>query len=76
MATRPTIMLNNYLQSQGKVDALVWVESKSGTPQSLVWTSSAKIDGQVMGTGSAPTKAAAKEEAARQALAALEQAHA
>ncbi|KDQ63038.1 hypothetical protein JAAARDRAFT_188661 [Jaapia argillacea MUCL 33604] len=71
MTTRYTVELNNYLQGQGNVQSLSWVEASSGPSHAKVWTMTCKISGETKGTASATQKAVAKEEAAKQALKAL-----
>ncbi|KAJ7717485.1 hypothetical protein DFH07DRAFT_973572 [Mycena maculata] len=63
--------LNNYFQAQKASHTLSWVEYSTGPSHEIKWTVQCKISGEVKGTGVADSKAAAKEEAARQALVAL-----
>ncbi|KAJ6541929.1 hypothetical protein B0H19DRAFT_1381477 [Mycena capillaripes] len=64
-------MLNNYFQAKQATHTLSWAESSSGPSHEIKWTVQCKVSGEVKGTGVADSKAAAKEEAARQALVAL-----
>ncbi|KAJ7103112.1 hypothetical protein B0H15DRAFT_811003 [Mycena belliarum] len=61
--------LNNYLQGQKIIHTLSWSESSVGPSHEIKWTVQCKVSGVVKGTGVADSKSAAKEEAARQALA-------
>ncbi|KAK7063845.1 hypothetical protein R3P38DRAFT_2820763 [Favolaschia claudopus] len=63
--------LNNYFQGKGAPHAVSWVEHSTGPSHAVKWTVQCKVSGEVIGTGTADTKAAAKEEAAKEALAAL-----
>ncbi|KAJ7204489.1 hypothetical protein GGX14DRAFT_460660 [Mycena pura] len=67
MASSVTRM-NNYLQSKGQAHLLSWSESSSGPSNQIAWTIQCKVDGDVLGTGVADTKASAREAAASQAL--------
>ncbi|KAJ7687439.1 hypothetical protein B0H17DRAFT_1070214 [Mycena rosella] len=60
--------LNNYFQGKKASHTLSWSESSTGASHEIKWTVQCKVSGEVKGTGVADTKAAAKEEAARQAL--------
>ncbi|KAF8978317.1 hypothetical protein BDQ17DRAFT_1550578 [Cyathus striatus] len=66
--------LNNYLQEKQQSSLLAWVEQSSGPSHETTWTVQCKVDGQVLGTGKAATKQAAKDVAARQALQVLQSA--
>ncbi|KAH9997797.1 hypothetical protein BJV74DRAFT_826514 [Russula compacta] len=70
MATNlpPTVRLNNYLQSIGRLPSISYLEQDNGPTAENRWTVMVKIDGQIMGTCDAPRRAAAKEAAAVQAL--------
>ncbi|KAI0778650.1 hypothetical protein BD413DRAFT_510755, partial [Trametes elegans] len=68
---RYIVDLNNYLQKQGQLAALNWVETHVGAGNSIQWTVKCKLQGEVVGTGVSHQKGNAKEEAARQALVAL-----
>ncbi|KAF8201066.1 hypothetical protein K438DRAFT_1965594 [Mycena galopus ATCC 62051] len=48
-----------------------WAESSNGPSHETKWTVECKVSGEVKGTGVAASKAAAKIEAAKQALVAL-----
>ncbi|KAJ7269288.1 hypothetical protein B0H12DRAFT_31018 [Mycena haematopus] len=63
--------LNNYFQAKRAGHTVSWVESSSGPSHATKWTVECKVSGEVKGTGVADSKAAAKEEAAKQAVAAL-----
>ncbi|VDB86940.1 unnamed protein product [Peniophora sp. CBMAI 1063] len=63
-----TIALNNYLQGIGKLAALSWVDVTAGAQHSPTWTSTCKIDGRVIATGSGPLKHIARDEAADKAF--------
>ncbi|KAI8981197.1 hypothetical protein BD414DRAFT_538019 [Trametes punicea] len=58
----------SHLQKQGQGFALTWGEGHTGEGNNIQWTMICKINNEVMGTGTAPTKTAAKEEAAKQTL--------
>ncbi|KAJ7816482.1 hypothetical protein B0H13DRAFT_2136622 [Mycena leptocephala] len=63
--------LNNYLEGQKRSHTLSWSEYSIGPSHEIKWTVQCKISGEVKGTGVSDSKAAAKEEAARQVLAVL-----
>ncbi|SJL06477.1 uncharacterized protein ARMOST_09816 [Armillaria ostoyae] len=63
--------LNNYLQGKNRLDAVSWVESRSGPPNDPTWTMTCKIDGEVRGIGTGSQKHVAKDAAANQVLAYL-----
>jgi len=63
--------LNNYFQARQASHTVSWVEYSTGPSHAIKWTVECKVSGEVKGTGVADSKAAAKEEAARQALVAL-----
>ncbi|KAJ7922852.1 hypothetical protein B0H13DRAFT_1982054 [Mycena leptocephala] len=69
--TSSITQLNNYLQGRQASHTLSWVEFSVGPSHEIKWTVQCKVSGEVKGTGVADNKAAAKEEAARQALIAL-----
>ncbi|KAK7007020.1 hypothetical protein R3P38DRAFT_3034159 [Favolaschia claudopus] len=56
-------------QGKGAPHAVSWVEHSTGPSHAVKWTVQCKVSGEVIGTGTADTKAAAKEEAAKEALA-------
>ncbi|KAG0707554.1 hypothetical protein DFH29DRAFT_896282 [Suillus ampliporus] len=62
---RYTIALNNYYQSRHKSHLVSWVESSSGPPHALSWTTTCKVEGEVVSTATAGQKTAAKEKAAQ-----------
>ncbi|KAJ7610973.1 hypothetical protein FB45DRAFT_761200, partial [Roridomyces roridus] len=66
-----TVALNNYLQSKGRVAALSWEDSASGSKSAPIWTCNCKISGEIMGTGTASMKKKARDVAANQALQSL-----
>ncbi|KAJ7361276.1 hypothetical protein DFH08DRAFT_1074303 [Mycena albidolilacea] len=63
--------LNNYLQRKQASHTLSWAENSTGPSHAIKWTVECKVSGEVKGTGVADSKAAAKEDAAKQALKAL-----
>ncbi|KAK0218669.1 hypothetical protein IW262DRAFT_1386790 [Armillaria fumosa] len=63
--------LNNYLQGKNRLDAVSWVEARSGPPNDPTWTMKCKIDGKVLGIGTGSQKHVAKDAASNQALASL-----
>ncbi|KAF9021736.1 hypothetical protein BDZ89DRAFT_227693 [Hymenopellis radicata] len=63
--------LNNYFQARGDTTAVSYSEAVDGPSDKAQWTVICKVSGQTKGTGKAASKAAAKEEAARQTLQAL-----
>ncbi|KAF7342818.1 Pleiotropic drug resistance ABC transporter protein [Mycena sanguinolenta] len=63
--------LNNYLQARDASHTVMWEEYSTGPSHAIKWTVECKVSGKVKGTGTADSKAAAKEEAARMALIAL-----
>ncbi|KAJ7735855.1 hypothetical protein DFH07DRAFT_967046 [Mycena maculata] len=69
--------LNNYLQAKQATHTISWLDYSTGPSHDIKWTVQCKISGELKGavpfagTGVANTKAAAKEEAARQALVSL-----
>ncbi|KZT18165.1 hypothetical protein NEOLEDRAFT_1184528 [Neolentinus lepideus HHB14362 ss-1] len=65
------MQLNNYLQASQQNDILTWEQACSGPAHARVWTAIAYIRDIEYGRATASTAAAAKEEAARQTLAAL-----
>ncbi|OAX37115.1 hypothetical protein K503DRAFT_857552 [Rhizopogon vinicolor AM-OR11-026] len=68
--THPRTALNNALQSMygGAVGNHVrWETQQTGTPHSQIWHTKIYIDDMNYGHGSATTKGASQEEAARQA---------
>ncbi|KZV69737.1 hypothetical protein PENSPDRAFT_686125 [Peniophora sp. CONT] len=69
-----TIALNNYLQSQGRLTALSWVDIASGSQHSPTWTCTCKIDGQSFAVGTGTHKHLARNAAAEQTLRILRQA--
>ncbi|KAI0639872.1 hypothetical protein C8Q77DRAFT_1152808 [Trametes polyzona] len=56
------------LQKKGQLSALTWSETSTGAGNSIAWTATCRISGEVAGTSTSNQKGAAKEEAARQAL--------
>ncbi|KAJ7921251.1 hypothetical protein B0H13DRAFT_2417519 [Mycena leptocephala] len=68
---RSITLLNNYLQAKQASHTLSWAESSAGPAYEIKWTVVCKVSGEAKGIGVADSKAAAKEEAARQALVAL-----
>ncbi|KAJ3550913.1 hypothetical protein NMY22_g147 [Coprinellus aureogranulatus] len=67
----PVTALHNYLVKRGLLDYLSYTEQQDGPSSDCTWTVESKINGVVKGTGVAKAKKTAKDEAARQALAAL-----
>ncbi|KAL1739498.1 hypothetical protein HDZ31DRAFT_68868 [Schizophyllum fasciatum] len=64
--------LNNHFQGTGQHAAVSWAERETRDAQGVsTWTVKCNVRGQTMGTASASTKTGAKNEAAKQALAAL-----
>ncbi|KAJ6520271.1 hypothetical protein C8R45DRAFT_55367 [Mycena sanguinolenta] len=63
--------LNNYFQAKRASHTVSWVEYSAGPSHAIKWTVECKVSGDVKGTATADSKAAAKEEAARLALIAL-----
>ncbi|KAI0348142.1 hypothetical protein BDW22DRAFT_1350299 [Trametopsis cervina] len=61
------VRLNNHFQKLGTLYTLNTVEERRGD----MWTCAYKVNGEVKGQASAPTKHDAKEAAALQALQAL-----
>ncbi|KAJ6601392.1 hypothetical protein DFH09DRAFT_1302675 [Mycena vulgaris] len=61
--------LNNYFQGQKSSHVVSYSESSQGPSHDIKWTVQCKVSGVVKGTGVASSKNAAKEEAAKQALA-------
>ncbi|THH02341.1 hypothetical protein EW026_g497 [Hermanssonia centrifuga] len=64
-----TVALNNYLQSQGQLTLLTWVDTPSGPAHAQRWTS--VFSGQPIGTGTGAQKFIARDMAADIALATL-----
>ncbi|KAI0715083.1 hypothetical protein C8Q76DRAFT_446897 [Earliella scabrosa] len=62
------IALNNYLQAKNKAAELSWEDTFTGPRHAGEWTSSCKIDGQVIASGTGPQKNVARDAAAREAL--------
>ncbi|KAF8240737.1 hypothetical protein L208DRAFT_1374079 [Tricholoma matsutake] len=60
----------SYLQNRQEIHLLNWVETSTGPSSEAVWTVTCKIADEVKGVGVGPQKAAAKQLAAKQALAA------
>lgn len=71
MSSAPVTSLNNYLQNRQEIHLLNWVETSTGPSSEAVWTVTCKIADEVKGVGVGPQKAAAKQLAAKQALAVL-----
>ncbi|TFK53877.1 hypothetical protein OE88DRAFT_1625558, partial [Heliocybe sulcata] len=65
------MQLNNYLQLSQQNNILTWEQSCSGPAHARVWTVIAYIRNIEYGRATAATVSIAKEEAARQTLAAL-----
>ncbi|KAH9065879.1 hypothetical protein EDB87DRAFT_901805 [Lactarius vividus] len=66
----PTVRLNNYLQSIGRLGSVSYTERDNGpsaNPENR-WTVTVKIDGQEMATCFGPRKSMTKEAAVEQAL--------
>ncbi|KAJ7361272.1 hypothetical protein DFH08DRAFT_951865 [Mycena albidolilacea] len=63
--------LNNYFQGKQASHIVSWAEYSTGPSHAIKWTVQCKVSGEVKGTGVADSKAAAKEDAAKQALKAL-----
>lgn len=63
--------LNNYFQRQNRLEAVSWLESRSGPSNAPTWTMTCKIDGVVRGIGTGSQKYIAKDAASNQALAYL-----
>ncbi|KIL71610.1 hypothetical protein M378DRAFT_155204, partial [Amanita muscaria Koide BX008] len=69
MSNTPSVTrLNNYLQERHESHLLSWGESNSGPCHAVQWDIECKINGVVKGVGTGPTKSAAKQTAAEQAL--------
>ncbi|KAI0718890.1 hypothetical protein C8T65DRAFT_637263 [Cerioporus squamosus] len=66
-----TVALNNYLQDKGKASSLSWEDKPAGPRHAVEWTSICKIDGKVVASGNGLQKNAARDAAARAALAIL-----
>ncbi|KAI9462286.1 hypothetical protein BJY52DRAFT_1256160 [Lactarius psammicola] len=64
----PTVRLNNYFQSIGRVWSISYLEKDNGPAADKRWSTIVKIDGVEMGSHSAARRAVAKEAAAEQAL--------
>ncbi|KAG8946048.1 hypothetical protein FRC03_001517 [Tulasnella sp. 419] len=62
------LTLHNRLQQQGKAHSLTWDEEASGPSHDTQWTMTAKVEGVVVGSGTASKKQAAKDLAAKRAL--------
>ncbi|THH17711.1 hypothetical protein EUX98_g9076 [Antrodiella citrinella] len=71
--TDGTVLLNNLLQKLDKLSLLSWEDTDTGPAHAPEWHSTCKLDGDVIGTGSSSTKAAAKDAAAKEALKKLNQ---
>ncbi|KAF7352170.1 DRBM domain-containing protein [Mycena venus] len=65
---RSVTYLNNYFQVKKPGFILSWVEYSTGPSHAIKWVVVYKVLDQVKGIGIADSKAAAREEAARQAL--------
>jgi len=63
-----TVRLNNHLQSLQQVHSISYADVDSGQASQNRWTVTVKINGEEMGSCSAPRMAMAKEAAAQQAL--------
>ncbi|KAL7281159.1 hypothetical protein ACG7TL_004467 [Trametes sanguinea] len=63
--------LNNFMQSHGGTHLVAWDATPTGPPHQPVWTAIVYIRGIEYARAYGPTRDAAKEEAARQALYAL-----
>ncbi|KAJ7784183.1 hypothetical protein B0H16DRAFT_291302 [Mycena metata] len=63
--------LNNYYQSRNSIHLVSWIEYSTGPPHQIRWTVQCKVSGEVIGTGVAESKSAAKDEAGRLATVAL-----
>ncbi|KAI0756540.1 hypothetical protein C8Q80DRAFT_1264585 [Daedaleopsis nitida] len=63
-----SVKLNNLLQGMGKDSSLSWQDTFTGERHNGTWTSSCKIDGEVIATGTGPQKHIARDAAARIAL--------
>ncbi|TCD70129.1 hypothetical protein EIP91_004858 [Steccherinum ochraceum] len=64
----PVVALNNYLQETRQESLLSTTDSHVGKSHAPEWTVIYKFDGEVIGTGTGPSKTAAKETAAHEAL--------
>ncbi|RPD54453.1 hypothetical protein L226DRAFT_575643 [Lentinus tigrinus ALCF2SS1-7] len=73
MADRWTVQLNNYLQERQALHILSWDELLVGPPGNREWQMTCVINGESKGVGVAATKGAAKNKAAKEALAAMGQ---
>ncbi|KAJ3762183.1 hypothetical protein EV360DRAFT_79541 [Lentinula raphanica] len=64
--------MNEDFQMQGRnLSALSFEESSTGRSDQAIWTVVCKVDGEIKGTGTAATKADAKNLASKKALEAL-----
>ncbi|KAH9050519.1 hypothetical protein EDB84DRAFT_380481 [Lactarius hengduanensis] len=66
----PTVRLNNYLQSIGRLSSVSYLERDNG-PSAIPekrWSITVRIDGQEIGPCTGPRKSVAREDAAEQAL--------
>ncbi|KAF8841938.1 hypothetical protein BDN67DRAFT_966452 [Paxillus ammoniavirescens] len=66
-----TTALNNYFQKRQELDLISWKDSSEGLPHALVWTATCRVNGQVLGVGTANQLRVAKEQAAEAACQAL-----
>ncbi|KAJ3721943.1 hypothetical protein EV361DRAFT_943799 [Lentinula raphanica] len=64
-------MNEDYQESGRQSSVLSFEESCTGRSDQAVWTVVCKVDGEIKGTGTATTKAEAKNLASKQALEAL-----
>ncbi|KAF9786751.1 hypothetical protein BJ322DRAFT_1106870 [Thelephora terrestris] len=62
----PLDQLNNYLQKAKLTASASWADKQSGLKHEAVWTSTFKLNGVEMGTGTAKTKRLARTLAARE----------
>ncbi|EJF67109.1 hypothetical protein BD309DRAFT_641104 [Dichomitus squalens] len=69
--TRYAVELNNYLQRQGQLHALHWGEEHIGPAGKKEWKVTCNINGEVKGVGISAQKGAAKDLAAKEAMANL-----
>ncbi|GJJ11670.1 hypothetical protein Clacol_005906 [Clathrus columnatus] len=67
------MLLHNEMQRQGRLKALTWDDQVAGPTHNAVWTCSALINEIEYGRGMAPNRQAARDEAARQALQAIQE---
>jgi len=63
-----TVLLNNYLQKHNRQTQLSWEDTDAGPHHAPEWTSTCKLGGDIIATGTGSTKAAARDAAANEAF--------